>query len=130
MTERKPERELCLLLLGACLVGAPSRDAVLKAVRPEDFPDEDLRSLAAALSGKDTNAVAQSLEGFGVKLNGKVLESVIERGARQVLNRKVSYEMARISAASKCESTIDLEAFLVDTIQRLSKLVATKGNPQ
>lgn len=130
MKDQRPERESWLLLLGAALVSAESRDAVVKAVRPEDFPEGDLRGLAQALAGKDTTAVKHSLEGWRIKMNGTVLESVIERVAVLVANKAYSREFARLNAASNCESTLDLEQVAVDTVERLSRLIATKGRTQ
>lgn len=128
--DRKPERELWLVMLGLSLANAESRDAVLGSIPPEDFPDADLAEIAQALKGKDTAALKTSLEGFGVRVNGKVLDSIVDRGVWLVRNRRIAHEMARLEAASKCESSIDQEKFLVDTIARLNRLLATKGAAQ
>jgi hypothetical protein len=122
-----PERELWLLLLGACLVGATSRDAVLKAIRPEDFPEGDLRELAQALAGKDVAALRLSLEGWQINVSGKVLESVTARGAMLVANRKYARELARLAAAANCGQTVDLERVAVDAMESLQRLLATRG---
>ena len=102
MKDSKPERELWLAIAGACLGGPAARKEALEGLDGLDPVDEDVRKLMAAIrayDGKDGGKVKQSLEGFGVRVNGKLLCSVKERLAQLVRERRIREQLSRLSAA-------------------------------
>lgn len=111
-TDRHRERDDWLLLLGGALGGPAAKKEALEGIADDEPPDADLRALLKALreyDGKDGTNVQQSLEGFGVRVNGKLLASVKERCRSLARERRISEQVARVNAARINESLLKQE---------------------
>ena len=95
------EREIQLLLLGACIA---SRTA-LKGVKAEWFQGvmgEVIQAMQAAEQGKPVKELSEWVGGtFVAKVNGGVLASLTEQAKKDWVNRRVKRVSAKLASASR-----------------------------
>lgn len=118
--QRDLEREVGLVLLGAALAGKAARKEVLEGVSESELRDEDLRRLMAALreyDGTEGTKVQQSLERWGVTVNGSILGSLREAFRSLSRERRILAQTARVNA-----SRLNKAAF-VKEVEELKKVL-------